>query len=255
MPGGKLSRWYALIYGLWIGLVSAARVDLNEPLCYALVAGALLAEYRGRRWLSALCLALALLAKETALLFAAAFLLAAVCNVLAPAPDAPKFRLRLWASSLAPWVLALVPFALLQFLLYRWFGAWGLASGGYMATPFEIIPYMGLWRMGVSNAFALASVLIFSLLVVLPSLWGIAVGIQAVLRKNFSPAVWVLTVSAGFLPFTPFSTFREAGGILRLATGLVLAVILYCAQIRSKKMLNYTLIWLAGLAFIFKELP
>jgi hypothetical protein len=249
-----LSRWYALTYGLWIGLVSAVRVDLNEPLCYALLAGALLAHFRGRRWLSALCLALAILAKETALLFAAAFILAAIFDTRVPASASPKSRLGPWALSLIPWIAALMPFAFLQLLLYRWFGAWGLASGGYMATPFEIIPYMGLWRMGFSNTFTTASVLIFSLLVVLPSLWGIVAGLKALLAKNFAPTAWALTISAGFLPFTPFSTFREAGGILRLATGLVLAVVLYSAQTRSKKMLNYALVWLSGLAFIFKEL-
>jgi hypothetical protein len=255
LVGHRLSRWYALIYGLWIGLVSAVRVDLSEPLCYALVAGALLAHFQGRRWLAALCLALAVLAKETALLFAAAFILAAMVDVHMPASTPLRSRLGPWALALAPWILALVPLALLELLLYRWFGTWGLASGGYMATPFEIIPYMGLWRIGFSNAFATASVLLFSLLVILPSLWGTMAGTKALLAKNFAPVTWALTINAGFLPFTPFSTFREAGGILRLATGLVLAVILYCGQTRSKKMLNYALVWLAGLAFIFNEIP
>jgi hypothetical protein len=149
--------------------------------------------------------------------------------------------------------LSVVPFAALQALLYRWFGAVGITSGGYMATPFEVIPYMGLWRVGVSNSFALATTLIFGLLVVIPSVWGIVTAVRRLLRHDFSPAVWSLAAAAGFLPFTPFSTFREAGGIVRLATGLVVAVLFYAAQARSKKVLNYSLIWLAGLAFIFKE--
>ncbi len=254
LVGYRLSRWYALIYGLWFGLAGAVRVDLNEPLCFALLAGALLAHSRGRRWLAALCLALALLTKESALLFAAAFLLAALAETQPSASVSLRERLKVLAVGLVPWILALAPFALLQLLLRHWFGAWGLASGGYMATPFEVIPYMGLWRVGFSNSFATALVLLLSLLVVLPSLWGMVTGIRALLARNFTPVAWALTINASFLPFTPFSTFREPGGILRLVTGLILAVVLYGGQTRSKKMLNYALVWLGGLAFIFKEI-
>jgi hypothetical protein len=245
----EVSRWYALVYGLWIGLVTSTRVDVSEPLCYALVVGAMLADNRGRRWLAALCLALALLAKETAVLFVVALLASAWFTAGWRGPA----RLKAWARALVPYASSLAPFAVLQLLIYRWFGAWGLGAGGYMATPFEVIPYMGLWRVGVSNAFALATVLIFGLLVVAPSVWGIAAALQRLFKKDFSPAVWALGATAGFMPWTPFSTFREAGGTVRLATGLVLAVLLYGAQMRSKRVLNYSWVWLAGLAFIFKE--
>ncbi len=33
--------WYALIYGLWAGFTLAVRLDLPEPLAFALVAAAL----------------------------------------------------------------------------------------------------------------------------------------------------------------------------------------------------------------------
>jgi hypothetical protein len=245
----RVSRWYALIYGLWIGLVSAVRVDVSEPLCYALVVAAMLADSRGRRWWAALALALALLAKETAVLFVVALMASAF---LAAGWRGPG-RLKAWVAAVGPYTLSLLPFAALQLLLYNWFGTWGLGSGGYMATPFEVIPYNGLWRVGTSNAFALATVLIFGLLVAAPSAWGIVAALQRLFQKDFSPAVWALAATAGFIPWTPYSTFREAGGIMRLATGLVLAVLLYGAQRRSKRVLNYSWVWLAGLAFIFKE--
>ena len=41
-----INRWYALSYGLWAGLVAAVRLDLAEPLCFALVAAAFLAQLR-----------------------------------------------------------------------------------------------------------------------------------------------------------------------------------------------------------------
>ena len=49
--------------------------------------------------------------------------------------------------ALAGLALAVAPFVVLQFWLWRSFGAIGLTSGGYLATPFEWLPYMGLWRV------------------------------------------------------------------------------------------------------------
>jgi len=64
-----VSPWYALTYGLWVGLVAGVRLDLSEPVSYALVAVALVALDRKRPWLSVVCVALAMLAKETAVVF------------------------------------------------------------------------------------------------------------------------------------------------------------------------------------------
>ena len=249
MVTNRVSRWYALIYGLWIGLVSAVRVDVSEPLCYCLVMVAMLADTAGRRWWAALALALAMLTKETAVLFVVALMAAAWCAAGSEGP----WRFKARAAAAVPYALSLVPFAALQLLLYAWFGTWGLGSGGYMATSFEVIPYMGLWRVGDTNMFAIATVLIFGLLVAAPSAWGIVAALQRIFKKDFTPVVWALAATAGFIPWTPNSTFREAGGIMRLATGLVLAVLLFGAHRRSKRVLNYSWIWLAGLAFVFKE--
>jgi len=236
-----VSRWYALTYGLWVGLLMAVRLDLNEPVCYALVAGALLAHQRRRFWLSALCLGLALFAKETALLFWMALTVS-------------LFVLRPWPSALGLSSFSLLPFAAFQLFLYQAFGSLGLTSGGYLATPFEIIPYMGLWRIGLVSLPALALLAaIFVPLVVLPSLWGISAALRRLWQRDFSAAVCALAANAGFIPFTPFSTFREPLGLIRLATGLVLATVLYGAHTNSKRVLNYSLLWLAGLVFLLKE--
>src|SRR5690606_22203202 len=111
------SRWYALTVGLWAGLVMAVRLDLSEPLCLALVMGGLWALRRERAGAAALLLAQALLAKETALLFVLALLAWAALN-------------RRWRH-LALLAAALVPFAVLQALLWVWFGQVGLTTGGY----------------------------------------------------------------------------------------------------------------------------
>jgi len=68
----RRSPWFAVIYGLWPGLVFAVFRDLSEPVAYALVALAvLLFDLRSARRLaaSAALFALALLTRETALVF------------------------------------------------------------------------------------------------------------------------------------------------------------------------------------------
>ncbi|MGH2522353.1 MAG: AZOBR_p60025 family cell surface glycopolymer formation protein [Anaerolineales bacterium] len=237
LVGYGLSRWYALAYGLWAGLLLAVRLDLNEPLCYALAAGSILTQQRGHAWRSALCLGLAAFAKETALLFLAAQIVWAVLS--------RNMRF------LLPSAFCLLPFALFQFLLYRWFGTFGLTSGGYLATPFEVIPFMGLWRIGAVSPAALALfAAIFGPLVVLPAVWGIVTALRRLWVRDFSPAVWALAANAGLIPFIPFSTFREPLGLVRLAAGLVLATLWYGAHARSRRVLNYSLFWLAALAFL-----
>ena len=235
-----VSRWFALTYGLWAGLVLAVRLDLTEPLAYALAAAALLALQRQRLGWSAVWLGLALFAKETTLAVWLGLAAWALLN-------------RHWRA-LGLLVAAALPFAAFQGLLLRWFGVIGLASGGYLATPFEWLPYMGLWRVaGVSvPAFVLLAV-ILGPLIVLPSAWGAITAAWRVAQRDWSPVVWVLGANAALVVFAPFSTFREPVGLIRLATGLVLATVLFGAQVGARRVLNYSLFWLAALALAIRD--
>ncbi|MCC7359241.1 MAG: hypothetical protein IT317_07185 [Anaerolineales bacterium] len=235
-----VSRWYALSYGLWAGLVLAVRLDLAEPLAYALAAAALLAGQRGRLGWSAAWLGLALFAKETTLAVWLGLAAWALVN-------------RRWRA-LGLYAAAALPFAAFQVLLTRWFGAVGLASGGYLATPFEWLPYLGLWRVAGASlpAFALLAA-ILGPLIVLPSAWGALVAALRLARRDWSPMVWVLGANAALVVFAPFSTFHEPVGIIRLATGLVLAVVLFGAQVGARRVLNYSLFWLAALALVIRD--
>ena len=240
-----VSRWYALSYGLWAGLVMAVRLDLNEPLCYTLVACAALAHQRNRLWLSALWLGLAMFAKETAGVFLAAYLASGLAASFTT-PLRPRPR-----SAWLPFAVSLLPFALFQFLLLQWFGRFGFGAGGYLGTPFEWIPYMGLWRIGEISLAALGILAVILVpLAVLPSLGGIAASVKQLWAGDFSPPVLALAAHAGFIPFTPSSTFREPLAMTRLAVGLVLASILFGGHLKSKRTLTYSLFWLAGLAYL-----
>ena len=241
LAGYGASRWYALVYGLWAGLTYAVRLAMTEPLAYALVAGALLASRRGHETWAAVFYGLALFTKETTILFIAAHLLWLAVR-------------QSWPGVLRLGALTFLPFGVFQLLIRQWFGRFGLGSGGYLATPFEVIPYMGLWRIGAVSLAALALfAIIFIPMVVLPSLWGVFASLRRLWARDLSLPVLVLAANAAFIPFTPHSTFREPLGLVRLIVGFVLATLYFGAYVRSKRVLNYSVFWLTSLALLFND--
>ncbi len=241
LAGRGVNRWYALSYGLFGGLMMAVRLDLTEPLAFALAQAAVLSYERGRARGAAGLLALAALTKETTLLVAAGFLLSFALS-------------RRWRD-LAEWaVIVGAPFAALQVFLRVWLGAWGVGSGGAMGTPFEWIPYRGLWSLAAIDARALAIIaLIVTPMALLPALAALVAALRDVARRDIHPLVCILLVNALIIPFTPQSTLREPLGMLRLTVGLVAAVLAWGAYRKSRRALNYSLLWIATLALAVNE--
>ncbi len=239
--GWGMSRWYALIYGLWAGFTLALVVDLPEPLAYGLVAGGLLAIERRKDVFGWCLLGLAVFARETTALFVAAVLLAFLAQ-------------RRWRDVFGLGLIAGLPFALFQLWLWATFGEPGVASGGANATPFEWIPFMGLLRIGKESlVYLFAMLVVFGPTVVLPSLWGIWKSVRFWLAGEKNWVVAGLLVNALVILFTPFSTFRETGGIIRFATGLMLAVLLFAGHYRQRRALNYTIFWVVLNVFLLKS--
>jgi len=241
LTGRGTNRWYALSYGLFGGLMMAVRLDLTEPLAYALAQAAVLSYERGRARGAAGLLALAALTKETTLLVAAGFLLSFALS-------------RRWRDWIEWAVIVGAPFAALQVFLRVWLGAWGGGSGGAMGTPFEWIPYRGIWSLAAINvrAFALIA-LIVTPMALLPALAALVAALRDVARRDVHPLVCVLLVNALIIPFTPQSTLREPLGMLRFIVGLVAAVLAWGAYRKSRRALNYSLLWIATLAFAVNE--
>jgi len=237
----NVSRWWALVYGLWVGELFAVRLALTEPLAYALVLGALLASRAKKETWAAILFALSLFAKEVTLLFIGAYLAWLISQ-------------RAWRAAGRAALIMLAPFAVFQLLLFYWFGRFGLGSGGAGATGFEIIPYMGLWRIGSESALAL---LVLGLLLVpaavLPSLWGMVESLRRLRRREWELPVWLLLFNAAFIVFTPFSTFRELLGMVRLLNGLLLAVLCFGAWSKAPRVLRYATLWLVLLLMLANE--
>jgi hypothetical protein len=242
-----LARWielsggrpvYALIYGLWVGLVISTGTDLTEPLAYALVTLGWLARKRGGWLAGAILLSLCLFVKETSMLFLAAAALA----------DLAEGKL---LKGVAPLGLGAVAFGLWQLWLWTEFGNPGIGTGGDMATPFEIIPLMGFLRIALASprAFALFAFL-FGPFIILPAIWSVLRGIRSLWRREYGGEIWALLFNGLVITFLPFSTFREPLGLVRIGTGLYLSILLYAVPRRRTRLLNYGFLSLALLAML-----
>jgi hypothetical protein len=234
----KLWTGYALVYGLWVGLVASAGLDMSEPLAYGLVVLGWLAWQRGRTVLGAALIVMALFAKETTILFWAAAILAALQS-------------RTFGKKVAVLVTGGGFFLAWQIWLAGVFGQVGIGSGGEMATGFEWIPFLGFLKIGSESLRVLALyAVIFIPSIILPAIWGLISPIRAMLEGWRGGEAWALLLSSALVVFLPFSTFREPLALVRVASGLVLGVLLY-AGIRSlKRPLNYSLFWIPMLVLL-----
>jgi len=237
----QVSRWYALVYGLFIGMLMSLRLDLTEPLAYLLVLAALLTFLNHRFWLSAVCFALAALTRETTLLFAAACTISLVMR--------SHIRLAIgWGF------LAGLPFLAWQIVLKLWLGSWGIGSGGALATPFEILPFHGWWGMAFINqdAFWMMSLLLFPM-AILPAIVSIGVGVIALVRDKSSLSAWALFLNAAIFVFLPSSNILDPLGLSRVTIGLIVAILYYGGEQRSFRALRYACLWIFCLVFLFKD--
>jgi hypothetical protein len=123
-----------------------------------------------------------------------------------------------------------------------------------MATPFEIIPFLGFMRIGqYSQLYLLAMLVVFGPAVILPALWGIWAALKRLLAGEMNFVVLALLLNALLIPFLPFSTFRETGGLLRISCGLVLALTLFAGRYRLWRVLNYSYLLLVLNVFLLKS--
>ena len=227
-----LSSWYAAGYSFSIGILGAARLTTTEPLAYGLaVIGIILAEQK--KWVpGAVVFALAILAKETTIFFPAAY----------------GFYLLYrgeWKYAALFGVITLSPFVFWQFVIYGWFGSFGIGSGGALATRFEIIPFWGYIQIlfaGHIKGFIFISSIVFPF-VILSTLWGFWRCWSDIRDKTWGTETQILFFNILIMPTIPFSTYSEFLGILRFIVGLQVAVIWYSATRGLKRPLVYSTLW------------
>lgn len=234
------NRWYAVVYGCWVGFSLAIRLDLSEPVAFGLIVFAFYTFSKNKPVITWILLGLSLFAKEVTIVFVMAFLITEIYK-------------KRWRKVIGIFLISIIPYAIFQIWLWKQYGQFGIGSGGAMATPFEIIPYMGILRIGKYSVFYLVMMMIvFGPAVILPSIWGIVISIKKWIKNEVNIFSLALFINCLAIMFMPFSTFRETGGLLRYANGLVLSLTLFAAYHRLQKILNYTFFWLIFNIFNFK---
>lgn len=234
-----VSRWYGLVYGLYGGQYVALRANLTEPLAYGLVALAMLAWEKERRWWAVVAFSLAALTKEVALVFLLAYVGYALLK-----------RDWRWAVGLGT---AVLPFAAFQFVLWRWLGAPGIGSGGAGATAFSLVPLGGWLSIADVNmtAFLLISLMVVPISV-LPAIAGIGLSARQLLAGRHHPIVISLLLNSAAILFLPASTFREGAAMVRLTQGVMMSMLLYGGLTKSHRVLNYSVLWIFSNVLLVK---
>ena len=221
----KANRWYALIFTFFIGQWVALRFDTSEPLCYLFIPGGILSTERKHSGATTVLFALAMCAKDLALYFIAAYGIAYMVR-------------KEWTKSLATWI-SLIPYSLLQVVLWLWLKEFALTSGP--GAAFAPLPFLGYLQRGFSGSMAFVP-----LVLLLPALLGSIIGSSDAIRRwpAIEPIPLALLLHALLIIFLPFEASGEIRAAGRIAIGLVLAMLLTGARLGAERILNYSILWI-----------
>jgi hypothetical protein len=217
------SPWFSLALGLYFGQAAGILFDTAEPFTYFLVClGVWLFIEKRRFWPAALMMGLAALAREIAVLFPIGY--ACVLTVQKKWRALGEFAL-----------LGIAPLFLWLLILRAIFGQTGVT----FTQPFEHLPFAGIFF----HADAPRKFYLLLLLMLLPTLagWGLLFVdfFRHILRGTgplllrFSPLYLILGANLLMITLMNHHSYDELISCGRIATGLVLVVLLYGLQTRN----------------------
>jgi len=214
----EFSPWFSLAIGLYFGQAAGVLFDTAEPFTYFLVAlGVWLVLEKAQFAPAALMMGLSTLSREIGVLF--------------PLGYAAFFFLnRKWKICAQFVLLGVMPILAWLVILRLIFGQTGVT----FTRPFEHVPFAGIFAhtQGVKK-FALLILLMF-----IPMLagWILAI-IEFFRRKFFNPLYLILLANLLMITLMNHHSFDELISCGRIATGLVLVVMLYGLTTRNKYVL------------------
>jgi hypothetical protein len=213
----------ALIYAFYIGQVLAFTRDLTEVLAYALVALGVYV-YSHSRILSAALFGLAVLARETTVIFPVLYVLFLLLDSSVGMTRARRLReAGLFAA------LAIGPALLWQLFLVWWIGE----PGWQQATGPVWLPFSGLMEL---YPFSQARLEVVQA-VVIPGVVCLAAGLWAMWRERAWRRVeaWALVLNAVvFVLLLPSASLTDLLGSARVAIGVVVAAIFVLPYVRGR---------------------
>jgi hypothetical protein len=214
-----MSPWFSLALGFYFGQASAFIFDLTEPFTYALVCVGLLLIEEEYRTAAAIAMGLAVLSRETAILFPLGY---AVFYLLH----------KCWKDLARFIILALLSLPIWYVILWMIFGKTGLTY----APPFEQIPFLGLFAFFFTRQWLIWGLL--GLLIV-PTIGGWIFVVSEILHRHWDKVHlllnWILNLAlVTFMSRTSYAEFVSAG---RISIGLVLATLLYGWETQNRRLL------------------
>ena len=227
LSASGLSGWYALLYALSVGTLVALSRDLTEPLALAFVTAGVVLWLRKAHAAAVLPLALALLTKETTLLFVLGLAMATLM----------QRRARLW-SYLA---LAALPLALWELFLWSQLGEIPLVSG----PSISLLPLQGILSQLTTDPGRVSAFVFAGLLGVV----GLALGsIRLWYERGRSSIGWWLLLNSLFVLLMPASSYDHIVHAGRNASGLVLSLVFVLPALGPRLRLAFLLSCLAPTA-------
>jgi len=236
--------WGGLIFALWIGNLFAIRFNLNEPLCFALALGAVVAYQKDHYRLTIILLMLSTLAKELGLVFAAGIALHA-------------FWKQKWG-----WSILIFAGPALQFL--AWWGVMRLWFGTlptiYPAAKIHLIPFEGLFSIindhpRLTDRPEATLQIEFALLLVfmgIPTLLLLLLAVYSFLkRRDLLLAAAIAIPAAGFVMTMPDVSWHDQVAAYRVGAPMVIAAIVFVGYFHKRQLKWLAAYWIPVALLIF----
>jgi hypothetical protein len=226
----------ALLYGFFPGLWLAVSRDLTEPLAFCLAAAGLVVfdpQSKKRLLGSAALFGLAMLTRETVALFPAVLALALLVGAGSTATSwGDRLRIGNLLRAAAFAEIAFLPLFAWRHVVTIWIHttavqerpAGGPAGGVlYSLAPFHAMAAQWPWS---------AEDVVDLLTVVVPAVVWAVIAIVLLLRRRWSPALWLVLINAAvFVVFLPSPVAVEYISMGRASIGVVLAVLIALPQV------------------------
>lgn len=230
--------WFSLVYGLYIGHIFVIARDCVESFSYMLVLLAIyFLEEKRRPLTSTFLFALALFAKETALMFVVGYILGEIVF------KGKRLSLKEKASFFS---ITLIPYAMFQLFLYKVFGFLPIITVGSPTTT-KWIPFNGALEAG----HAIPELLNMTFLIFIPSTVACLNSIIAFYRKVFNSTMFAFLLNALFMMFLPTPSYWNLQDYSRISIGLVAAFLIYAIYNNKRRMLVYSLTWIMPFSTYF----
>ncbi len=222
----RMSPWYALLGGLWMGSMLSVRFVMAEPLALALGMLAVVL-YVHNRFIWVIVLAgITALTKEVGLILIGGLILHTLWQ-------------RQWLKSLSLAAGALIPYLLWAWVIGQWLRI-GI-SDTQSFRQFSLIPFGG-----IAGSFNLVFVIFGILWLFIPAaIFGLLIA-KKVLRhadRQVMPVeMFICLAAVVFVVVIPSGTFEDLPSAVRYAQPLIIGALLYTAQQFPRRAF-----WLVGL--------